>query len=44
MLSLEPLDQEFVDQTYWKTDILGGKSVEDLMADYEWKSTILALQ
>lgn len=35
MLSLEPLDQEFVDQTYWKTDVLGGKSVEDLMADYE---------
>ena len=31
----EPLAQEYVDQTYWKVDLMADKSLDDLMAEME---------
>ena len=31
-----PLVKEYIDQQYWHVDIYSEKSVDDLLADYEW--------
>jgi len=34
---IDPLVDQFADNQYWPDlNILGNKSVDDLMADYEW--------